>query len=304
MEFVQFHPTALHLNQESDTPAFLISEAIRGAGAILLDSNHNRFMQRFHPAGELATRDIVSQAIYKVMQETHKESVFLDLRPIGKEILEKKFPNIVHKLKDYGIDAFKDLVPVSPAAHYFMGGIKAECNGRTSVPFLYAIGECACTGLHGANRLASNSLLEAGVMAIKVAQFITEQKENLGRKIPSKEVQAEHMPSYTKPPDLLAVRQSMSQEVGIIRNTDSLHKAILLFNESLITNTYSIENIQASNILLLAKLISASALRREESRGSHFRSDYPVTKSEFACRQIVTSEGHTWIKTESPKQSR
>ena len=125
MEFVQFHPTALHLTKESDAPAFLISEAVRGAGAILLDCNGKRFMNRFHPAGELATRDIVSQAIYKVMQETNSESVFLDLRPIGEEILGKKFPNIVRKLKDYGIDAFTEKVPVSPAAHYFMGGHKS-----------------------------------------------------------------------------------------------------------------------------------------------------------------------------------
>ncbi len=303
MEFVQFHPTALHLKKESETPAFLISEAVRGAGAILLDINHDRFMQRFHPAGELATRDIVSQAIYRVMQETHQRSVFLDLRPIGKDILEKKFPNIVHKLKDYGIEAFKEPVPVSPAAHYFMGGIKAECNGRTSIPFLYAIGECACTGLHGANRLASNSLLEAGVMALKAAQFITEQNDNRERTMPNTQVQSESMPSYNKPPDLLAVRHAMSQEVGIIRSAESLGKALTLFNDSLITNTYSVENIQAANILLLAKLITASALRREESRGSHFRADFPNMDKKFVCRQIVTREGYTWTNTADQKLS-
>ncbi len=303
MEFVQFHPTALHLKKESEAPAFLISEAVRGAGAILLDKNHDRFMQNFHPAGELATRDIVSQAIHKVMQESHHSSVFLDLRPIGKETLEKKFPNIVHRLKDYGIDAFKELVPVSPAAHYFMGGIKAECNGRTSIPFLYAIGECACTGLHGANRLASNSLLEAGVMAIKLAQFITEQKDNRERKKSNIQIQSENMPSYNKPSDLLAVRRSMSQDTGIIRSAESLRKTLNLFNESLITNTYSVDNIQAANILLLSKLIAASALRREESRGSHSRADYPNIDKKFACRQIITREGHSWTNPIDEKLS-
>jgi L-aspartate oxidase len=303
MEFVQFHPTALHLKEDSDMPAFLISEAVRGAGAILLDSDHKPFMQRFHPAAELATRDIVSQAIYQIMQETHQRSVFLDLRPIGKETLKKKFPNIINKLKDYGIDAFLDLVPVSPAAHYFMGGIRAECNGRTSVPFLYAIGECASTGLHGANRLASNSLLEAGVMAMKIAQFITEQENNPGRKNPGKEIKSGRMSSITKPADLLMVKQTMSQEVGIIGSSETLQKALHLFEDSLITNTYSVENIQASNILLIAKLIAGSALRRQESRGSHCRSDYPNTAEQFACRQIVTRDSYSWTNPNDLKLS-
>jgi len=291
MEFVQFHPTALHLGSEAGKPAFLISEAVRGAGAILLDHNDDRFMQRFHPSGELATRDIVARAIYQVMQETKQKCVFLDLRPIGKEALEKKFPNILHKLKDYGIDALKQSVPVSPAAHYFMGGIKADCSGRTSIPFLYAIGECACTGLHGANRLASNSLLEAGVMAMKVAQLINEERRNNSRNKPS-ETETLLMPSYTKPTHLLALRQCMAQSVGIIRNASSLEKALDLCNDNLITNNYSVENIEAANILLVARLIAASALRREESRGSHYRSDYPLSSSKFACRQIVSKDGY------------
>lgn len=293
MEFVQFHPTALHIKQDSGAPAFLISEAVRGAGAVLLDKNNKQFMHDFHPAAELATRDIVSQAIYRVMKETDS-CVFLDLRPIGQEKLKKHFPNIVNRLKEYGIDAFKDLVPVSPAAHYFMGGIKAQCNGRTSIPFLYAIGECACTGLHGANRLASNSLLEAGVMAIKAAHFIIDQKNSAKEKISTIELTAEKMISFVKPNDLLSVRESMWHGTGIIRSADSLKNTINSLENSLLTNTYSPQNIQSANILLIAKLITASALRREESRGSHYRTDYATAKEEFACRQIITKDSVSW----------
>lgn len=165
MEFVQFHPTALMLE---GAPAFLISEAARGAGATLLDHKGQRFVKRFHHDGELATRDIVSRAIHSVMSENELAQVYLDMRPIGAAQIRERFPNILKTCAQYGIDLLTQPIPVAPAAHYMMGGIKATLSGRTSVDGLYAIGECACTGLHGANRLASNSLLEAGVMALNL----------------------------------------------------------------------------------------------------------------------------------------
>jgi L-aspartate oxidase len=165
MEFVQFHPTALMLE---GAPAFLISEAARGAGATLLDHKGQRFVKRFHHDGELATRDIVSRAIHSVMSENELAQVYLDMRPIGATQIRERFPNILKTCAQYGIDLLTQPIPVATAAHYMMGGIKATLSGRTSVDGLYAIGECACTGLHGANRLASNSLLEAGVMALNL----------------------------------------------------------------------------------------------------------------------------------------
>ncbi|MBP9091922.1 L-aspartate oxidase [bacterium] len=165
MEFVQFHPTALMLE---GAPAFLISEAARGAGATLLDHKGQRFVKRFHHDGELATRDIVSRAIHSVMTENEMAQVYLDMRPIGAAQIRERFPNILKTCAQYGIDLLTQPIPVAPAAHYMMGGIKASLSGRTSIDGLYAIGECACTGLHGANRLASNSLLEAGVMALNL----------------------------------------------------------------------------------------------------------------------------------------
>ncbi len=169
LEFVQFHPTALAL---PGAPAFLISEAVRGAGAALLDGDGKPFVKNFHPDGDLATRDVVARAIHQTMMSHNLPSVNLDLRPIGKQTLLERFPNIVETCGRFGVDPLEELVPVCPAAHYFMGGVLSDANGRTSLPGLYAIGEVASTGLHGANRLASNSLLEAGVMAIKLAALL------------------------------------------------------------------------------------------------------------------------------------
>ena len=170
MEFVQFHPTTLALK---GAPPFLISEAVRGAGAVLLDAYGKPFMSRFSSDGELATRDIVARAIHTIMQEQSQPTVFLDLRPIGAKALSSTFPNILNVVRQYGIDPQLQPIPISPAAHYFMGGIMTNIQGNTSVAQLCAIGECASTGLHGANRLASNSLLEAGVMALRVADSLT-----------------------------------------------------------------------------------------------------------------------------------
>jgi len=299
MEFVQFHPTALRLPNVSDAPTMLISEAVRGAGALLLDHNKERFMRRFDPAGELATRDVIARSMYEVMKETGSEEIFLDFRPIGKEVLEENFPNILRQLSQYGINALEELVPVSPAAHYFMGGIKASYNGKTSIPFLYAVGECASTGLHGANRLASNSLLEAGAMALNVAGLIGADIRPAGNSGFDKNLNcSEAFSPLTIPCHLPTLRRLMFAQAGIVRSASSLGEAIISLNNDSTQANYSVAAAEAANILLTAKLIAQSALRREESRGAHYRSDYPQTDEKFAARQIVYNQGqadrHKW----------
>lgn len=300
MEFVQFHPTALYLPELADRPALLISEAVRGAGAVLLDHNMQQFMQRFHPSGELATRDVISRAMHTVMHETGAKELFLDLRPIGKERLIKDFPNIMEKLNQYGINALEQAVPISPAAHYFMGGIRTDCNGSTSIPALYAIGECASTGLHGANRLASNSLLEAGVMALKVAELINKDVEAGHASASFKQTHSSDMPLLVVPTDQHEVRHHMFMKVGVIREAMALNEVLKKLEENSVSASYSVSLAEASNILLIAKLIAASALRREESRGAHFRVDFPQLRKEFAVRQVVSQTGYSWIGVNEP----
>ncbi|HEX9059475.1 MAG TPA: L-aspartate oxidase, partial [Clostridia bacterium] len=169
LEFIQFHPTVLH---HKDNKSFLISEAVRGEGAVLRNINGDRFMDSYHPLRELAPRDVVSRAIFKEMKKTNSEFVYLDITFKGKEYLENRFPNIYKTCLEYGIDISKDYIPVAPAEHYCMGGIKTDVFGRTGIKGLYACGEAACTGIHGANRLASNSLLEGLVFGHKIGEEI------------------------------------------------------------------------------------------------------------------------------------
>ncbi len=171
MEFVQFHPTALAIDKDENR--FLISEAVRGEGAKLVDAQGNRFMDKYHEKAELAPRDVVTRAIFKEMQEKNLDNVYLDSTHLDKAKIQKRFPNISRICEENGIDMSKDFIPVSPAAHYSMGGIKTNIEGQTSVKGLYAIGEVASTGLHGANRLASNSLLECVVCAYELADYLT-----------------------------------------------------------------------------------------------------------------------------------
>jgi L-aspartate oxidase len=286
MEFVQFHPTAL---RKDNAPPFLISEAVRGAGATLIDRNGRRFLQRFHQDGELATRDIVSRAIHAVMREYEDSEVFLDLRPIGAATIKERFPNIIQTCGTYGVDVLSQPIPVAPAAHYMMGGVAADLNGRTSVPGLYAIGETACIGLHGANRLASNSLLEAGVMALNAANAIARENRHLNYSARrSAFLSAIRPQKLLLPSSLESFRTLMYRHAGIVRSNLGL-SMILQESDAIESDVISPENCSARNIYQVGKLIALAALARRESRGAHLREDYPQVDSRNYTRHFSIS---------------
>lgn len=301
LEFVQFHPTALHL---PGSPAYLISEAARGAGAVLLNKNAERFMHKYHPSGELATRDIVSRAIFSNMMEEKTDCAWLDMRPIGAKKLLEQFPNIVAKLRTFGIDPLVDTVPVSPAAHYFMGGILTDEVGRTTLSGLFAIGECASTGLHGANRLASNSLLEGGVMALKLTQLLAKGFE--------KEIRAplnvSTLPLETSNQSADSLDLNLAGSIGDMsvnstaELTESFRRELfgsagLVRSKSGLTTLINTYRYAPQAVpFTLGLLIANSALLREESRGAHWRSDYPVRNDgRFNARLVVGKEGASWL---------
>ena len=284
MEFVQFHPTSL-FNPAIENPAFLVSEAVRGFGAIIKTPEGKEFMQKYDPRKSLAPRDIVARAIDNEMKMKGQDFMALDCTHLDKEAFIAHFPTIYNKCKSLGIDVMKDLVPVVPAAHYICGGIKTDKVGRSSVQNLYACGECSCTGLHGANRLASNSLLEGLVFAERAA-------EDIGKRIDSIEFQ-ENIPKWdatgtTDPKELVLITQSikelkeiMSSYVGIVRTSvrmsrsfDRLH---LLYEETekiYSTTTISPQLCELRNLITIAYLITKSAAMRKESRGLHYTTDY------------------------------
>lgn len=271
MEFVQFHPTALKLKGK---PCFLISEAVRGEGAYLINSKGKRFMKRYHKLAELAPRDIVSRAIFK---EEQNGPVFLDLRHKNPEFIKARFPQIYQKLKSYGIDMARDLIPVSPAAHYSCGGIKVDLRGQTDIENLYAFGETACTGVHGANRLASNSLLEALVFSdriLNIKNTISPQKPvfKVPCQKPLTKQETRRMSGLRR-----ALQKTMWEFVGIIRTKKGLEKALNVF-ETLETQLSKIQTnnrqtIELKNMLAASKLITKSAHRRKQSLGCHCRTD-------------------------------
>ena len=288
MEFVQFHPTALALSPTSKD-RFLISEAVRGEGAKLVNKSGIEFMSKYHDRRELAPRDIVTRAIYKEMQLSHSDNMFLNASIIGKAKLMSRFPTISAICGKNGIDISSNPIPVAPAAHYTMGGIKASVNGTTSIPGLYAIGECASTGLHGANRLASNSLLECAVSAYELADYLS--FANLETpKIIDKSI-LETIDLYSKPlndidydiDDLKAkLKEVLWNKVGITRNENDLAEALKLisdmkYNFKRNRKCLNIQEYEYRNMLTSAEIVAQAALNRKESRGAHSRSDYHQT---------------------------
>lgn len=301
MEFVQFHPTSLAV--EGQKNRFLISESVRGEGAILLDSDKKEFMSEYHELKELAPRDVVTRAICDRMLKTNSKNVYLDATVIDKETLSRRFPTISKHCETLGIDITKDYIPVSPAAHYYMGGIKTTIEGRTSVRGLYAIGECASTGLHGANRLASNSLLECVVCAFELANFLS-----FSNLIPPQKIDENVMKTinqYTEPlsdenfdvPALIdELKTLMWHNVGVLRTEDSLLKALDMIYDlkkrfRRTVKCLNKQEYELRNMICVAQLIVKSALERKESRGAHYRLDYKEQYPECSHNCIIKGEG-------------
>ena len=277
MEFVQFHPTSLFMPH---SPRFLLSEALRGEGGYLIDEHGKRFMEKYHPLAELAPRDVVSRAIISEMSRTRAGWVYLDLTHLKPSFLRSRFPKIYNTCLTYNLDLTKDLIPVHPAAHYMMGGVKTDLYGRTTIRGLYAAGEVACTGVHGANRLASNSLLEGLVYGASSGRVMASD-ENHPPSSPTRYLLEEEEGSL-KRKDFEHIRQEINkimwEKVGIIRDKGGLEEAIGYLKEYRYLaqyhplDRYEMETI---NIYLVGLLIAVSALRREESRGAHYRKDSP-----------------------------
>jgi L-aspartate oxidase len=289
LEFVQFHPTAF---DSAATPKFLITEALRGEGAYLLDCDENRFMVGVHPLAELAPRDVVSREIVKVMQRCGRPNVWLDARHLGEALLKARFPMIFETCLEAGYDLSRDLIPVAPAAHYAIGGIRVDIDGRTSVPGLYASGECACSGLHGANRLASNSLLEGLVLSRRIVRALEPAKASEGRRVMSPEEESVQLVALSVARE--TVQSLMSEFVGMIRTEEGLARATLVLDELCglldVTLRRPVE-LEVQNMVTLAALTTHAARYRTESRGAHWRDDFPARDDEHWRVHTVWKRG-------------
>jgi L-aspartate oxidase len=281
LEFVQFHPTALDVGLD---PAPLLTEAIRGEGAYIVDENNHRFVFDEHKDGELAPRDVVSRAIHKHKLNGH--STFLDCRHFQIDF-EKQFPTAQKYLNQASINPKKDLIPIIPAAHYHMGGIKVDLDGKTSVNGLWACGECSSTGAHGANRLASNSLLEAFVYAKRIANKINSEPPKQSHKIIDLEnyIPKEKTISKIRAKKYIwQLRSAMHKFVGVERNYANLNQAFVEFFR--IEREAESLSAKLKDMLMVSKLITFAAMKRNESRGTHFRSDYPKKNEHEAKRNV------------------
>lgn len=274
IEFVQFHPTVLNLE---NVPRFLLSEAMRGEGGVLRNKYGERFMFNYHELGELAPRDVVSRSIVAEMKRTGTRTAFLDMTEKDEDYLKHRFPKIYETCLIYGLNIAKDLLPVSPAVHYFMGGMRTDLDGRSTVPGLYGAGEVTCTGVHGANRLASNSLLEGLVFGARAGKsaFADNSKFKI-QNSNSNQSEILNFESEISTAVKKRVKKVMWERVGIGRNADDLRRALKEFEQIEQSNL----STSSRNFVTLAKLIATAALWREESRGGHFREDFPERNDE------------------------
>lgn len=292
MEFVQFHPTALvQFKQFEDLvalPQFLISEAVRGEGGVLLNGRGERFMQKYHAQLELAPRDIVARSIFKEMKSGNEDHVFLSLRGIVPEKIKHRFPMIYKTCLERGLDITKDNIPVAPAAHYFMGGIKTDTDGQTNLPGLYAAGECASTGVHGANRLASNSLLEGLVFGRRAALAARNSIISVGNSKHLSVGNDNFLPGPEAKRLKLVIKTAMWNGAGIIRSKESLTG--VLNRLEMIENEVK-DDLELRNMVTVARLIARAALDRQESRGAHFRTDFPNSDDKNWKRHQIYQAG-------------
>lgn len=282
VEFYQFHPTALAV-----PGSFLISEAVRGEGAVLLDARGERFMQNLHPLAELAPRDVVARGIQQTMIDQGGQPVLLDATALGSDFLKERFPSITKACRSYGLNWGTDPIPVTPAAHYWMGGIATDTFGRTSIPGLFAVGEVACTGAHGANRLASNSLLESVVFAHRAVKSLNKpwphnapevRWAQHGALVELELAEPDHT-TTARVVDRVELQTLMWDSVGLARTKSQLASAFseLQSWRPADPSHRLFPDWEDANLLLLARTVTAAALAREESRGGHYRLDFPDT---------------------------
>lgn len=272
LEFVQFHPTVMYLGPESRGQQPLISEAVRGEGAFLVDDDGNRIMQGVHELADLAPRDVVAKTIMKRMLETGRPHMWLDARHLGSEFWERRFPTILATARSYGIDPVTQLIPVAPACHYASGGVRTDLLGRTDLPGLYATGEVACSGVHGANRLASNSLLEGLVFSRRIAEVLPGE-------LPAwREPGADRRTAGLVAGDVRReLQETMSSRVGVLRSAPGLAEAGVVLDKLAghAAETVDQASWEATNLLTISAALADAAALRQETRGSHWREDFP-----------------------------
>ncbi len=286
MEFMQFHPTVLYIAGSSRS---LITEATRGEGARLIDRHGHRFMADYDPRGELAPRDVVSQAIVTQMTKTRHSNVYLDMSHLDAEQVRGRFPHIAAKCAEFGLDIAKDPIPVRPGAHYMIGGLTVDDAGRTTLDGLWAAGEAASSGLHGANRLASNSLLEAMVFGARAGEGATATAANMADDFRAVPLENDAVAEPHEPLDLLDIRNSLASTIGrnagVRRNGEGLaeaKEAVRLWSGYVLARQFSDPaGWELQNLLTAAHVMLAAAIEREESRGVHFRSDFPLPRDEW-----------------------
>ena len=280
MEFVQFHPTALYL---PTSPPFLLSEAIRGEGGQLRNIKGERFMSRYHSDAELAPRDIVARAIWSEMAATRSRHVYLDVTHLNAAFIKQRFPTIYSTCLRYDIDMTEEWIPVSPSAHYFMGGVRTDTNGAASLSGLFAAGEVACSGVHGVNRLASNSLLEGLVFGTRAAKAAVKFAANAGKTSPTlpsaRDVDGGHAAALDDADKLRSsLRRLMWGKVGVVRTRESLVSAVAQLSrwERLVDHPFASRvALEVKNMIAVARCVAEAALWREHSVGAHYRADYP-----------------------------
>nr|WP_203593082.1 L-aspartate oxidase [Streptomyces sp. SID9124] len=299
LEFVQFHPTVLFLGAGSEGQQPLVSEAVRGEGAHLVDASGTRFMLGQHELAELAPRDIVAKGITRQMQLNGTDHMYLDGRHFGAEMWEQRFPTILAACRAHGIDPVTEPIPIAPAAHYASGGVRTDLRGRTTVPGLYACGETACTGVQGANRLASNSLLEGLVFAERIAADIVATRPRAGEAV---EADRAHVPLLA-PETRTTIQRVMSRGAGVLRSGESLaaaDEALDALHRGAGHPTGAaeakpavpgVEAWEATNLLLVSRVLVAAARRREETRGCHWREDRPERDDANWRRHLVVRLG-------------
>lgn len=306
MEFIQFHPTGFYA---PDAPQFLLSEALRGEGALLRNIHRERFMPRYHAMAELAPRDLVARAIVSEMVSTAEKHVYLDLTHLDKHFVQKRFPLIFSTCRQFGIDITASLIPVSPSAHYVMGGVRTDLHGQTSIEGLFAAGEVACTEVHGANRLASNSLLEglvfgarAGRSAVRYASGVSVQDTftpEERRSSAGSEADADTIREL--------LRKMMWHKVGIIRCRESLLEAVHeleKWDHIMKADFFSRKDLELKNMLTVATLITRSALYREGSIGAHYRSDFKERGANWSGHTLCKREGEIFWTDSRAEQDR